>query len=731
MRAEPLRLVPGAHDLLVSANDFYGENFNIGMDLLVYRDGLDSCGWHADDTQEESRVVCMIVEGDPPRPVKFRPKSKFSSLCPGDEEVQIWPAQGDAYDFCGLSQRGYEHCLPKRKKHEKRRMVIILRAGKEVVVPEDSGKRIEQRAPSRTLAVFGHCALEELSLHKRSALVANGGHRLDRRGIAGSLSEGAEAVISSRTDETQAEHDELLWLTYTSSMRQGGGALGKSKSWGLPIRLFRSSSLGNALAPPTCPKGGVQYRYDGLYRVIAMYDECGAAVTECSRREGLLAGVEPLTTFRLGRCQSSNRLPDQELRLSVMNTEARTVPFDDGDVRAACEDSLDGMINALIQSGGRAVNYSVTLRRKLAVSNETIPYAAQIARETASGKNKETWVQCTRCSKWRRLAGCETVSIEGLKGASWECSLNSSSNRNSCAVDEEGWESNDEWVGDWQQPTRKDSVELAAGMYASVCSVLGFHLETAGGSHDGSLPTLRTFRKEAPLVHGRPVIPCEPSLAMKKRRKNVAHPFGKGLEPCNSCRLGRQGGVKCRVLRGHVGGWQAPPGFHNWLRQQQQRSADDGASQPKGGRENALGAIQGGPEAGESSKLLAQGDTDVNVVHEISPPQGYIACSDAPELGPSLVGSHLMLHFDLPGYEGWQHVVVVKFMTKPVAKKRQFNVNLALCCAPGHTVRARLTRENYSTKPTASAGSWLALKKYVDAGEASSPAGGVKRKRGP
>lgn len=29
----------------------YGFKFNIGVDLLVYRDGRDSCGWHADDTQ--------------------------------------------------------------------------------------------------------------------------------------------------------------------------------------------------------------------------------------------------------------------------------------------------------------------------------------------------------------------------------------------------------------------------------------------------------------------------------------------------------------------------------------------------------------------------------------------------------------------------------------------------------------------------------------------------------
>ena len=69
------------------------------------------------------------------------------------------------------------------------------------------------------------------------------------------------------------EADGLSWLTYTSSSKQGGGATCKSYHNESPIRVFRSSKLKSPFAPPQGKS--TSYRYDGLYKVITMWDASG------------------------------------------------------------------------------------------------------------------------------------------------------------------------------------------------------------------------------------------------------------------------------------------------------------------------------------------------------------------------------------------------------------------------------------------------------------------------
>ena len=58
MRARPLESVPCvaalAHE---TSRRFCGARWNVGVDVVCYRDGKDSCGWHSDDTQGETLVV--------------------------------------------------------------------------------------------------------------------------------------------------------------------------------------------------------------------------------------------------------------------------------------------------------------------------------------------------------------------------------------------------------------------------------------------------------------------------------------------------------------------------------------------------------------------------------------------------------------------------------------------------------------------------------------------------
>ncbi len=132
MRSHPISAIPPMEHLHRLAGALYGLDFNIGIDVLIYRNGLDSCGWHSDDTQGERCVACVVLESAMPRLVKFRPKvmkGRGSNLRPGDEQLELRISQSDAYDFDGLSQVGYEHCLPKRHSHQQRRICAVLRAG--------------------------------------------------------------------------------------------------------------------------------------------------------------------------------------------------------------------------------------------------------------------------------------------------------------------------------------------------------------------------------------------------------------------------------------------------------------------------------------------------------------------------------------------------------------------------------------------------------------------------
>ena len=54
MKALPMDLVPEVNSFaseLATKYKLPDNQFNIGVDLIVYKDGSDSISWHADDTQ--------------------------------------------------------------------------------------------------------------------------------------------------------------------------------------------------------------------------------------------------------------------------------------------------------------------------------------------------------------------------------------------------------------------------------------------------------------------------------------------------------------------------------------------------------------------------------------------------------------------------------------------------------------------------------------------------------
>ena len=143
MRSLPLAEVPEFEEAAGKYAGMFGlpENrFNIGVDLICYRDGRDSIGWHSDDTHDETVVLCVVVESEGDRPVHLRPNERVSKLADGDEEVELFVREGDAYELDENCQRGYLHRLPKREKVCARRMCAIFRHGVAKNVGVDTGR---------------------------------------------------------------------------------------------------------------------------------------------------------------------------------------------------------------------------------------------------------------------------------------------------------------------------------------------------------------------------------------------------------------------------------------------------------------------------------------------------------------------------------------------------------------------------------------------------------------
>jgi hypothetical protein len=104
MQAHPLKEMNHLADLssrLARRFKLPSDEWNIGLDVLIYRDGKDSINWHADDTQDEDIVVCLTVETPKEvRTVCFQPSLK-EDLHHGDEQIEFFPIAGDAYQMDG------------------------------------------------------------------------------------------------------------------------------------------------------------------------------------------------------------------------------------------------------------------------------------------------------------------------------------------------------------------------------------------------------------------------------------------------------------------------------------------------------------------------------------------------------------------------------------------------------------------------------------------------------
>lgn len=89
------------HDDLAKWYNLKDGHWNLGLDLIHYRNGNDSIGFHADDTQGETIILCLIIDSNNERRrIKIRPKRKYP-LRDNDEEIDILLGHGKAYQMDG------------------------------------------------------------------------------------------------------------------------------------------------------------------------------------------------------------------------------------------------------------------------------------------------------------------------------------------------------------------------------------------------------------------------------------------------------------------------------------------------------------------------------------------------------------------------------------------------------------------------------------------------------
>ncbi|GMH53586.1 hypothetical protein TL16_g01483 [Triparma laevis f. inornata] len=356
----PIDLVP---EFELLSREFAGgfelpnKEWSIGCDLVVYRDGKDSIGWHADDTQSESCVLAVVVESDGERPVCIRPNKKVHLLVEGDEEIELYVKEGDGYELDAGCQLGYEHSLPKKKEVKARRMVAIFRQGAVKNVDKDTGnpccvkeymrlgllkgeeaegggggeKEVgvdptkQERIPPTIEAPlnFGRpnpksTSISEGSICSRNEIYQAQLHNSDQRGISGNIEMGADAVVLARNDGRVRERDGFTWLRYTSARKQGGGGMATSFNIKNPIRVFRSSAVQSPFAPINSTQKKYSshytsiYRYDGLYTIVKMINNGGDDTRDLPEPED--DEVMPQNTFFMERNPTEMEVEEWRIR---------------------------------------------------------------------------------------------------------------------------------------------------------------------------------------------------------------------------------------------------------------------------------------------------------------------------------------------------------------------------------------------------------------------------------
>jgi alkylated DNA repair dioxygenase AlkB len=321
MKARPLSRLPRLERLAQElARHCQVPKWTIGVNPVLYRDGQDKMGDHADNDQGEQVILALLVDSPTTmtRKVKIRPFTWLERR-DGDEQIELFMQPGDAYEMDGKMQESYSHSVPPTstatttaasssslsslEKHTlplirgsnstsnsniNTRIAIVFRTGDEVRFSNDSGRPCLDLSPRiPRVYTFGRIAgLQEGELYTRTQLFEMGAHGHQQRGISGQQTIGCDALVVSglrtATDDEPEQQDELTHLVYNAEASIGALSVVMSYTKGLPIRIFRSSRYKSPYRALVDQHRKLQqygttystsfYRYDGVY-VVNSYIE--------------------------------------------------------------------------------------------------------------------------------------------------------------------------------------------------------------------------------------------------------------------------------------------------------------------------------------------------------------------------------------------------------------------------------------------------------------------------
>jgi alkylated DNA repair dioxygenase AlkB len=154
--------------LAVAGEDFL-KLFNLGANIVLYRDGKDSIWFHADDNNQETHILTFVLKEPSPvldggevidrRVIAIRRKGEGGKQ--NAHIIELFLNEGDAYEMDGAMQALYEHAVPKftaqcvddastlPDPNLNSRMVMVLRRGRLSDVKKDTGEPVATLAPPR------------------------------------------------------------------------------------------------------------------------------------------------------------------------------------------------------------------------------------------------------------------------------------------------------------------------------------------------------------------------------------------------------------------------------------------------------------------------------------------------------------------------------------------------------------------------------------------------------
>jgi len=299
MKARPLHHLPQVEQLSGGVATMLGEApkprlrgsscfWNVGVNPVLYRDGRDRIGFHADDDQNEELILTALVSspaGTTRRISIHQKNDKSRGNHVGDEQFELFLDAGDAYSMDGEMQQHYVHSVPCDKnsvhggnveqdgqQQQQKRIAVVFRRGLQLEQKADSGKPSASLQP-RVLVpyIFGRMkSIKEGSTYSRIEINDLHAHRSQQKGVSGGRDSGCDAIIVSGLRPDGLGYDHMLRLMYAAGTREGAFAILKSSIEALPIRVFRSSVLKSPYRALSKKPSPACYRYDGLYKVEAI-----------------------------------------------------------------------------------------------------------------------------------------------------------------------------------------------------------------------------------------------------------------------------------------------------------------------------------------------------------------------------------------------------------------------------------------------------------------------------